>query len=642
MLNASALNGAALNASAGCRVQYGAVQAEARAEALASAFIFAHPHTSIEAPAQCTSASFQVHAAAAEAVLAVAVLATIPKIRHASASAPGSEAHAIAVADITRYVVAVTEASASLAPNAVRTVFALGHSSAQAELVIDDTVIAKPTAHVVATAEATVEPRVTRHVAAAIPARANISALAGYAYSAAAAIVVRCTGFAAAGYGVPSLSVFGARADMYAYARQRHEVSAEPMRPKALVTCVALASCMGEAVPLCRAVVTASATAAQGVAQGLGGNATVTARAEYWFLARAAATAAAGSIASGDSALSGAALAAASARVRVETQVNNELEGFADPAAVSNISMVAQGIVVAPFAVHFWGTAEVQPDATYVHRSKAVAPVAATVSPVAIRVLMGEAFVPASASATASGHWEWSGRADSGASAQASGFALQRHKAFAGASARSAVTAAAIWGHGARAVISAAAATDSFAERHRMGMATSFTTADMLPLNPAQNHAAKGYCPAHASAEALAHWHWEGSSSIACAASLLAHSGQEHVSTAAIWAECAAQAEAGQGHSAGLHIVATANDTDATCTHIHGALVAVGALADMLPVGSYGHMGFADMLCPATCTAESIGNPDARDPLARTMNRPSVERTMTRPFVDRTMKTTSA
>jgi hypothetical protein len=50
----------------------------------------------------------------------------------------------------------------------------------------------------------------------------------------------------------------------------------------------------------------------------------------------------------------------------------------------------------------------------------------------------------------------------------------------------------------------------------------------------------------------------------------------------------------------------------------------------------------ATMDCVAVCDAESIGNPDSRDPLERTMYRPYVERMMTRPYVDRRMTTTSA
>ncbi len=642
MLNASALNGVGLNAAAGSRVQQGSAWAESGAAAASTAFILARPRASVVALARCVTAAFQSHATAADAVLAVSVLAALPRVRHASSSSTGAEAVAAAIADVTRYATAHATALSALAATGVRTTHAFGQASARASLAADDTVIAKPSVAAPATALAEASPCVTRHVAASVVAASTASASAGYAYSGVAAIAVRCAGFAAAGYGVPSLSVLGARADMYTYARQRHEALAEASRSRALVACTAVALCMGEASPMCRAFASASATAAQGTTRGLGGAVAMVASAEYWFLARSEAPAPAFAVARGDSALSALSALSATALVRVETTVNNELEGFADPRAVSDIAMVAQGVVVAPVAVHFWGTAAVQPEATYVHQSSASAPAPAALSPAALRVLMGAAFIPVAADAMAIGHWEWGGAATAGASVMSAGFALQRHQAFAKAFVRAAPDAQATWGHGAMAAIFAMAGIDAIADRHRMANATPVAFASTTVASAAQTHAATGCCLAEALALALAHWRRDGAVGLSCMADMLVESGQDHASTAASWAESVAWATASQDHGAELHAVATANDTSAACTHAHGATAAMAAFADALSTGSYGHMGLVDVPCPALCVAESIGNPAARDPSARTMSRPRVERAMARPFVDRAMKTTSA
>ena len=526
MFNGTALNGATLNGSGGTRVQMAFAAVDVVAAMLAAAWAKRQGDVApVQGNAEVSWSDYGVtqrHVSGASIAAAAGMVAAVPKIRHASAAMVLSTGEAFVSPFAFRAAAAAVDASAHIADG-----YVYADRSGSADVAC--TALASGTAfgfmypHAAPSAEAHVTANAVRRCpsAAAPITRASVNVVGGYSIAAQSAMSCRAVVNATAGYGVPSLSVLTCRAGAYVYARQIIK-SGSAFTGKAITSAEAIGGFGGEAHAVCAAMLSATAIAEQGQCDDLTARAVITASAEYWH--QTGANISAASILSVQALLDhcGQAGIFGTARTRVETQVNNELEGYSEPTAVSVLGINVNGVAVAMTIGHIHAFADVQPVAEYWHMAKGSSIARSLAQSSGTLMHMAEASIHGAASMDAIGHWEWSGAASVFADCAAGGFANMLHR--------------------------------------------------IENVN----------IPANADVFSYATY----------------------------------------GHSAFAQALATCAISD-------------GYIFIDMP-------GASAVDCSATCTAESIGNPDARDPLARTMNRPRVERTMTRPFVDRTMKTTSA
>lgn len=98
--------------------------------------------------------------------------------------------------------------------------------------------------------------------------------------------------------------------------------------------------------------------------------------------------------------------------LRAESTLNNHLDGYADPGALSLLSLNANGVVVAPLISHFDGSSDIYASATYVHKAKVTAQANAQTTAVALYTHQASAAVTPYSMVDATAHWEWSGIAE--------------------------------------------------------------------------------------------------------------------------------------------------------------------------------------------------------------------------------------
>ena len=528
MINGSALNIGTINGTGGNRVIEALAAIDALSECNAAAWALCLPTSTVGASANVSlvqTSIIQRHAPRAIVQAVADMLAGVPKMKYASSSmvlssgAASVDAYKIAQpisVDMdttclfggTPYIDADGKADAAVAALCSGTAFGI--------------MLPRPEVTTTAQAQAVAVRRCPS--LSAVLTKASVTADGGYTIAGHAALSCKASISATAGYGVPSLGMLTCRAGMYVYGRQVHQCSAT-LLARCAVDADAIAGFGGISNVNCRASVAAIAIAEQGQCDDLTGRAIITANAEYWYMAHAATTSV--SLLTADSFVirDGKADVVGKPVMRVETKVNNQLEGYSDPTAQSVLGINVNGVAVAISIAHIHAYVDATCDGTYRHMARANGGATCSVQPNGVLVHQAWSAPTVSATVQAGGHWEWYG--DSSFVGQCDAGAMP-------------------------------------SIRYSIG------TTDV--------------------------------DNTACSATILSRA-----------------------------------------TYGHGAYSTV--LAESLVLdGDVNVIRYADAIidCVAVCDVESIGNPDTRDPLERTMYRPYVERMMTRPYIDRRMTTTSA
>lgn len=620
MLNLYALNAAGLNSSAGHKVQYGFAQADASAAVSASASVCVYLGAECQAHAEITAAP--------------------TRITFATASVTGV-AGFVVTPSIDRFVDAAAQATASFVADALKTALPVADLSCRASLSASADALAYARASLEVSAETSAIGRAILRGRAQCATTASLEARATHSIAARPEPMVgRCTCKAAGGWVLPAKASFTAELYASARARQAHTAGAELMG-RVLIAARSVSTCLAKATFQARAELYSTPAITQGAVYGMGGTARLDAEAEYWFMSHAAMPASADATAHADLCLSGEARPRGTARLHGEPKINNIHYAFVSSEASAHMSFLAQGIVVAPIVVHFFGTSSMVPDAAYVHRAKATATVAADALSAATRYRMGCAEADVSASVLAEAHYRWDGAAQPTGKARAEGFARQKHVARASTRSTANVVANCTWIQHAHAHCPARADFAATGERHKMGEAEMHGQAELTAARPLHDHAGRADMAASGLVLAEAHWLWLAGATTVSFAEMEADPSQGHEADAGVAAWCDVHAAGLIVHDAGASMDSFV-DLGADATHVHMAGCDYDMTAELEVLSIRTQMAESASLCAAAMTAEYIGNPDADDHSGRVMLRPFVDRNMYRPFVDRTMNTTPA
>ena len=531
MINGSALNIGTINGTGGNRVIEALAAIDALSECDAAAWALCLPTSTVGASANVSlvqTSITQRHASLAVIRAVADMLAGIPKMKYASSSAVLSSG----TASVDAYKIAQpisVDMDTTCLFGAAPYIGADGKAAVATSALCSGTAfgIMQPRPEVTATAQ-------TQAVAvrrcpslSAVLAQATVAADGGYSIAADATLSCKANISATGGYGIPSLGMLTCRAGMYVYGKQTHQCGAS-ISCRCNTSAVSIVGFGAFAYPVGTASAIATAIAEQGKCDDLTARAEVLATAEYWHQARVATSGV--SLLTADSYVicDGRADVLGKPVVRVETQVNNELEGYSDPTAVSVLGINVNGVAVAISIAHIHAFVDIECVGEYWHKAKANAGALCVAVADGILVQQSNADATSNANVTADAHWLW------------------------------------------------------FGETTGISKAVTDASANIL--------------------------HSIGNDDI-----------DDSVCVAVV--TCAAT----YGHNARSNALAVCDITDG-----------IGGVVYIEKIGE------SNIDCMAECSAESIGNPDSRDQLERTMYRAYVERTMSRPFVDRAMKTTSA
>lgn len=405
LLNASTLNGVVLNGTARNAFLLALCAVVASADVAAQASITRYGAATVAASSDLASDPKQRFAAGSAITPSVAILAVLPYQTYASSAVLLTSGNQQATADITRYCGASLPGSTQVTSAAWLKQAANSAVTGSAAVTATDWVRALGAASIAAAA--TVSPQATRRCfsGGAMGAAATVTANGKFVQKGAAAGAGSALITAHAGFGIPSATVVVSSASISAYAKANRLARANPSgsaqaTATAKVTAAGVANILGSAQASAWVVQVQGAAAA--TAQG-----TVSSTATYVYM--------------GNSSMQGAVAIAAdsvitryvdalldtSAQLRVEPKVNNLLDGYSNPGALSTLAFNATGVVVAPLISHFYGSAQVVPMATYIHQAKAQGGAQATIAAAGVYHHQAAASVSTASAVTSQAHFRW-------------------------------------------------------------------------------------------------------------------------------------------------------------------------------------------------------------------------------------------
>ena len=409
ILNGTTLNGATLNgAVAGVKILMAIVTLGSASSVTAAPIVTRY---CLAAPAGAVSISAspsQKFAARALVDSGVAIVAIVPRQQFASSAISAGAATVTADALATRMTTANPMGAASLLL-VPRQITYGGAASGSASAIAASSSVRRPgNAGVTASGTVVSQGKRTCYGQGAVGGAATVTAAGGYSIAARSTLGGAVMVTAYGGYGIPSATVVTAQAVIYAKPTVKWSMHSQIALGSASVTANGLAGFACNAVITGTAQVYALPIQVQGVAELMAGIASVGADATYQYTASSTLSAGANVGALGYQILLPDVNISGTAAVRVETQINNLLEGFSSPEAVAMVIMNAQGVVVAPIISHFYGDATIEPTATYIHKatSKNAAPYC-LVQATGVTVRMASVAAVSAATVTATGHWLW-------------------------------------------------------------------------------------------------------------------------------------------------------------------------------------------------------------------------------------------
>lgn len=408
LLNGSALNGAALNASARSTFILAFCAAVASADVAAAGAITRYCGSAVAASCEIATSPNQHYAAVAAFSGSASVIAAPPYQTFASASVAVSTGEGSAAGDVTRYCLAGIAGSASVAPAAWLNQKAAGDFAGSGSVAAINSVRRPGVAAVACECSIAATSFGIRRGLAGASCSASLAANGVHALRANAAAGGAATISVNAGYGIPSATIVLSAAQVYAYAKATRMAFATP-RGSASVTATGRLDAYGVANLSCSAQASAWVIQMQGESNAAAGSASVVPDATYIHMSAGGIGGAASVAADGDITRYVQAAIGGSAALRVETQVNNLLEGFALPNALSTVTLNALGVVVAPLISHFDGSASIVASGTYRHMAHAAGGASASVIAAGTYEYMGAAAVSSAATINAAGRFLWGG-----------------------------------------------------------------------------------------------------------------------------------------------------------------------------------------------------------------------------------------
>lgn len=407
LLNGSALNGAALNASARSTFILALCAAVASADVSAAGAITRYCGSTVAASCEIASSPNQHYAAVAAFSGSASIVAAPPYQTFASASVAVSTGEGSAAGDVTRYCLAGITGSASVAPAAWLNQKAAGDFAGSGSVTAINSVRRPGAAAAAGECSIAATSFGILHSPAAVSGSASLTANGVHALRANAAAGGSASIMVNAGYGIPSATIVISAAQVYAYAKATRMAFASPGGSSAM-TAAGRLDAYGVANLSCSAQASAWVIQMQGTADASGA-ASLAPNATYVHMAAGGIGGAASVAAAGDITRYVQAAIGGSAALRVETKVNNLLEGFALPDALSTVTFNAYGVVVAPLISHFDGSAEISANGTYRHMAHAAGGASAAIIAAGTYEYMGAASVSSVATINAAGRFLWAG-----------------------------------------------------------------------------------------------------------------------------------------------------------------------------------------------------------------------------------------
>ena len=390
-LNTGSLNGAALNASARSTFILAVFAVLGTADVVASPSVTRYCEASLGGTAN--------------------VIPVVPYQTHASAVINTASGDITALAVTTRFGLSVADGTSSVLASAQANQVATATLDGSGSLLVNDSVRRPGSAATTGSATVVPDAFCIRPASAAVSGAVQITTDAGFTQSAHASAFGSSAITVYAGYGMPSATAIAAKADISAYAKATRLANALSSGA-AQVTATAQIQAYGNAniVGTCQAG--AWVIKLQGSSYSTLGVANVVAAATYVFQVTSSLGGNGEMVANSVISQHVEATLGGTAVLRVETKVNNLLEGFSDPGALSEMTVNAQAVVVAPLIMHFDGSANILANATYVYRSYASVNAVATVTAVGVHEHQGVADVVTSGDVAATAHFLWAGEAD--------------------------------------------------------------------------------------------------------------------------------------------------------------------------------------------------------------------------------------
>ena len=410
-LNGSAVNGAGLNSSARITFLLAFCALAGSANVSAEPVITRYCASQVAGTAAVSTTALQRHTAKAVATCTASVLAIEPYQTFATAAVFISSGSSYAQAVVTRYLQANVSGQAQVAPSAKTKQAAAASLVGLAEVVAVSKVTRPGFSAVVAAGNVAASPYVRRRGSGAVSGTAAVIAHAAFVQSAKSAAGGTAAITAFAGYGNPSATVVTAGAQVFAYARVNRQVKAEIVS-SAKATAKGWMHAYGVSNISGSAQVGAWVVQLQGTSTDTVGTAEVFADATYVHESRSVLGGSVDIEADSYVIRHANAFVAGGAGLRGESTLNNLLDGYANPGALSTIFLNVQGVVVAPLISHFDGSSNVVATATYIHRAKAVSNAHAQVTATGDYTHQAIASIDVSVDVASEAHWLWAGSAD--------------------------------------------------------------------------------------------------------------------------------------------------------------------------------------------------------------------------------------
>ena len=429
LLNSSALNAAGFNSSARITFLLAFCALAGTSSVSAEPKVTRYCASQVAGSGQVAASALQHFKAQAAVTCTATVLAVEPYQTFATAAVMVSSGATAAQAVITRFGDSLLYAEARLVPNASTKQVAYSSFIGTCAMVPVTTVTRPGFASLVTSASALGNPYVIRRGLTAFAGTGDITADGSFVQSAKAVGGGSSTLTANAGYTKPSATVVVSGAQVFAYAKATR-LAKVAVVGSAQTTAKAKYHANGVANITGSASIGAWVVQMQGAAQTSAGTGHVVADATYVHEASSQLGGGAVVESLSFSTCYAVATVVGGGLLRAESTVNNKLDGYADPGAMSQISLNAQGVVVAPVISHLDGSSSIQANATYVHRAKASGGATAQVVANALYSHEAAATLGNTADVAADAHWQWEGIAD----VLGSGFALealphQKHQA---------------------------------------------------------------------------------------------------------------------------------------------------------------------------------------------------------------------
>lgn len=402
-LNSTSFNGAVRNTLLMAFVTIGAVSSLD-----AAPVVTRYCQSDLNAQVVITSDPTQIFSTYSCVIGGVAVLAVVPRQQFASSFVPIAFSDVTATSFITAYPQSTCESFAIITGAGYRNCF--GDTQLNGSGLISAASSVKRSAYSALLGNVDVFSVATRRCfsGGAITSTSYMSVLGGYSQSATTVIGGSATTTVYAGYGIPSATVVTASAILTARAVVKWSLTSTITLGTAVLSAEGLGGFAGNAVITGTAQMYGLPIQVQGAAELSTGIAYLDCTATYIYMSQSVLTTDSDISATAYHVLMPVVEMYGFNEIRVETIINNEHEAFSLPSADAQVSLNAQGVVIAPIISHFYGDVSIIPDATYIHHAiSTTSIISCSLVSSAFIIQMPECDLSTMANIVSTAHWLW-------------------------------------------------------------------------------------------------------------------------------------------------------------------------------------------------------------------------------------------